>query len=205
METDKTTCWYSKDYVYYHMINAIKKHVPLNEIGHGRVLIKLLNIVVSKERKVLDLGCGGALIHTITDGLYTGADMQHIIENVSKKCFDDLNYKIVDVITDDLNFLKNYDIIIMNALIDVMQYPLFMLDKILKKCNNYVILHRQEVIDGETVIIQNPSYGGLTYHTRINVHDFNTIIKNTGFEIIKNIDSNLDINTWRSFLLKKLK
>lgn len=205
MEIDKSTCWYSKNYVYPHMTDAIRKHVPLNEIGHGKSLIELLNIIDSKEKTILDLGCGGALLHTIINGLYTGADMQHIIENVSKKCFNDLNYKIVDVINDDLNFLIDYDIIVMNALIDVMQYPLFILDKILKKCNNYVILHRQEIVDGKTIVIQNPSYGGTTYHTMININDFNNIIKNTDFEIIKNINSNLDVNTWRSFLLKKLK
>jgi len=43
MEIDTTTCWYIPK-VYDEMINSIKKHLPLNEVQHGKVLINLLDI-----------------------------------------------------------------------------------------------------------------------------------------------------------------
>lgn len=204
MNIDKTTCWYPNGYVYGNMISAIRKHKSLSETGHGKVLIDLLNTVDSKDSKVLDLGCGGALLHTVVKGNYTGADMEHMINNVSMKCFDNLNYIKVDVVNDDISFIKNYDLVVMNALIDVMQHPIYILNKILESSSNYVIVHRQEIIsDDETRVIKNPSYGGLTYHSLINIDDFNNIVKNNGFNILKNVYAGVDVSTWRSILLKK--
>lgn len=205
MKIDDTTCWYSEDYVYHNMINAIKKHVPLNEIDHGKSLIELLEDIDTDKTTVLDLGCGGALLHSIIKGKYTGLDIENIIENVSKKCFEGLDYKIADVINDELSFLQDYDLIVMNGFIDIMQYPLEILEKILHNCDNYVIIHRQELTEDKTNVIMNPSYGGRTYHSLINMEDFNNIIDKTKFEIIKNIDAGLNHIAWRSFLLKKIK
>jgi len=203
MEIDTTTCWYIPK-VYDEMINSIKKHLPLNEVQHGKVLINLLDKIQTEYSRVLDLGCGGALINTIIKGEYTGSDMEHIIKYVSKVCFSDLTYVISDVINDeDLSFISNYDIIIMNAFIDIMQYPLIILEKILSYANNYIIIHRQDITTDNTSVILNPSYGGWTYHSIININDLKIILDKTGFDLIENVDAGLNDIKWRSLILKK--
>jgi hypothetical protein len=202
--TNKDTCWYGAESFHKEMVKAVKSHLPLYQVGHGKVLIELLSEVDKEDTKLLDLGCGGAFLSTVVKGEYTGSDMGHVIENISKVCYPDLNYISVDIIEDDLSYLKNYDIIVMNAIIDVMELPLQALDKVLKSCNEYVIIHRQDLSQGDVKITKQESYGGFTYHSNVGERLFKHVIKHNGFIIEKEINSGLGLPNNKSFLLKKM-
>jgi len=204
-KVDTSSCWYQRDSLYKSMNDAISKHPPLEQIGHGKVLISLVNMVDEEGLKFLDCGTGGALSHTIVKkSEWTGCDLEHVIENVSKKCFPNLDYFSCDLINEDLTFMKDFDILLFNAILDIMEQPLLLLDKILKNSKKYVIIHRQDMLKYiPHHLSKQESYGGFTYHTMINREKFNEILKNNNFIIKKEEESGLGLKYNRSFLLKK--
>ena len=206
--TDYTSCWYNKSLLYSEMIRSVRNHQSFEQIGHGKVLISLVNMVDDDELKFLDVGTGGGLGHTIVKkSEWTGCDLSHVIENVSKKCFPDLNYIECDLLNDDLSFLKEFDILLFNAIFDVMENPIELLERVLKNSKNYVIIHRQQISNGYLsngfTITKEPSYGGFTFRTNIERKLFINILKNNKFSIIKEMDSGLGLSNNYSFLLKK--
>jgi len=158
------SCWTNPD-CYQRMIDSIDKY-PVEEVPLGKVLKELIE--KAGEGSYLDLGCGtGDASKLIND--YTGADQRHIIDNVSLECFPKV--KFIPFESWNVEFLQDYDVILMSAFIDVLENPIEALKRIIPNCKK-VILHRQEMTHGETKIIQNPSYGGWTYHSLVNWTEF---------------------------------
>jgi len=209
-KADKTMCWYSKD---LYVVANKKMGLNIVNIPHGIVLKGLFELILAKKKTVIDIGCGNAKTSIIVgDCKYTGLDLPHNIKTMCESTYPDLNFIKCDIIEDEIGFISEYDIVLMNAFIDVMQYPLEILDKILKNCRRYIILHRQEMIKGKTNVVTNPSYNGFTYHSEIGRDDFNGLLKKHGIFIVKEVDMGIGIwkNTkkrirypgeWRSFLL----
>ncbi len=150
---------------------------------HGQTLEKM---VKNYRGKTIDLGCGASEVSVMFND-YTGVDLP------------DFN-----VYETDLKFIEEYDIVLMNAFIDVMQFPLYVLAKVLKHCKKYVILHRQEFTHGPTGITQEPAYGGWTYHSHINNWDFKVLTRD--FKIKRKEKLNFD--NWEdggySILMKRI-
>lgn len=206
MNVDKTTCWY--DMNAEMCIQLMGKGLYKE---YGQRLKKLIAMIPVDAKTVIDIGCGsGRSVMLFEDYEYTGLDLPKVINTISKVVNPKLGFIGCDIIEDDIRFIYDYDIVHMDAFIDVMQYPLQILDKILKNCNKYVLLLRQEIINEETQIIKNlpfyliqkPSYNGFTYHSLINRKHLLKIFKKYNFKILKEIDAGLKGN-WRNFLLKK--
>ncbi|MEK6879506.1 MAG: FkbM family methyltransferase, partial [Nanoarchaeota archaeon] len=111
-----------------------------------------------------------------------------------------------DIVQDNLAWVEPYPIIVTNAVIDIMQYPLEILAKILQHVSKYIIIHRQEITEhGQTHVTMNGSYGGFTYHSIINRKDFVDLLDKNNFDVIKEI--HLDFGNWEnggsSFLIRK--
>lgn len=201
--TDNTTCWYQKGCAD-EMNMAID---PTMEANHFKIFTQLLPWLEARGSSIIDLGCGGAQLSELCeDFIYEGADLKPIIENCSKKNFPKNSYKVCDIVKDDISWIKDYDIVITSALIDVSQHPLEILDKILKHTKRYFILHRQEITEkGMTEVTKNDSYGGQTYHSIISRDDFNEVINKNNFEVVKKLQLDYSWeNGGESLLLKKL-
>lgn len=168
------TIWYA---------NPKYKMGKLLDTHHGKVL---QSMVIRKNERCIDLGCGdqGAKV-LFTD--YTGVDLPKF-----------------DVYNTDLDFINDYNIVLLNAFIDVMEFPLKVLDDVLFNSSKYVIIHRQEFTYGPTEITQEPAYGGLTWHSKINWWDFYKVIKGRFYVIDYR---RLDFDNWEqggvSLILKK--
>jgi len=195
---DKDTCWYN--------LNAklcVKKMGLGLQKDYGKRLKKLIELMPPKK-SVIDLGCGSGRSSMFFKN-YTGVDLPEVIETVAKVASPKLKFIQCDIIEDDIKFISKYDIVHMDAFIDVMQYPLRILDKVLENCTGYVLLLRQEVVKGKTRVIKNPSYGGVTYHSEINEKDLLDVFNKHGLSIVKEIESGIKSKTgvWKSYLLKK--
>ncbi len=192
-------CWQIED-SHVKMVEAFNRRKLLDTYA-GNQLKKLIDSI--EYKRCLDIGCGTGEVGTLCHD-YTGFDYPETIKNVSLKCFPKQNYTN-SLISDPTNLLllESFDLVIMSAFIDVQKEPIKVLSKILKGCQKYVILHRQELIKTPTEIQVNPSYGAETYHSMININDFKNCIKE--FEIIKKVT--LKYPDWEdgghSYLLKK--
>lgn len=208
----ESTCWYKKD--LYKTANT-KMGANMNSSILGQVLKNLFEIIPKEEQLVLDIGCGNAKVSTIiSNRKYTGLDLSYNIETMCETSYSNLNFIKCNIIKDNISFISKYNIILLNAFIDVMNQPIFILDKILNYCTKYIIIHRQEIVDTETQITTNASYNGYTHHSELNRNDFNNILKKNNIIIVKEVDAGIGVwkNTkkrirydgvWRSFLLKR--
>ena len=205
MHIDKTTCWYNRNKSPEMMLSGAKGILwpKLEYSDHIGVLKNLLDKIPTTEKSLLDVGCGAAeLSRVFPEYFYFGADLENTIKDVSMVMHPDANFIIFDVYESpqSCNFIAEYDIVVMNAFIDVMQYPIKALENILMNAKKYVIIHRQEVDNnGSTRVVTNPSYGGFTYHSIINCNEFNKILEKYNFKILSTQDL---YNNSKSFLLK---
>lgn len=199
LNIDKTTCWYSKDH-YKQVKIFIEKESQLITTKHGRVLKGLIDLIPESEKEFLDIGCGACMVSEMVNRNYTGVDLPEMIEKLAKNNFPIIHTIKCDFLEDNIDFISNYDIVLMNAFIDAMQYPLETLDLILSKCKKYVIIHRQEIHNEKTKNYLNSAYGGNTYHSQINRKDFLRVLRD--FEILQEVNAGFG-RDWKSFVLKK--
>lgn len=195
MEVNKESCWYN--------INSelcIKKMGLGLYTNYGERLKEFIKDL--PQGKTIDLGCGSGRSSMFFKD-YTGVDLPEVIETVAKVASPKLTFIKCDIIEDDIEFISKYDTVHMDGFIDVMQYPLQVLDKVLENCTKYVLLLRQEIITGETKIIKKPSYGGFTYHSEINQNELLELFEKHGFSIVKEIDCGMGNKVWESYILKK--
>lgn len=171
-------CWHEN--IYSNMLKALEKR-PLLSTYQGQLLKDFIDSI--KIETCLDIGCGTGQVSQLIEGMYNGCDIPEIVQNVSEKSGFEGMYMGMDMEKFNGNIARNYDLVIMSAFIDVMQQPEQMLKKILNHCTKYVIIHRQELTDGDTSVTKEQSYGGFTYHSKINTMSFYGLLKD--FEIIK--------------------
>lgn len=212
MKIDKDTCWYSPSECAKKMNEFFDKHRNDMEVQkHLFTFVKLLEHVDEKGVKLMDLGCGTALLSEFCkDFKYYGADLPHMIANCAWRNYPQYYYKPCDIIQDDLSWIKNegYEVVVMNAIIDVMQHPLQVLERILCNCTKYVIIHRQEITEkGQTSVAKKGSYNSFTYHSIINRTQFTDMVDHCGYTIVKELSPGFGDweNGGSSFLLRKKK
>lgn len=205
---DKSTCWNQSD-VVYEMNRFFDQHIKDHKITeHLKPFTDLLNLIDPAEYPLLlDLGCGsGILVPFCKDFVYNGADLPHIVAGCALRNYPNNFYRACDIVESDITWIQYYDVVVINGVIDIMQAPLYVLDKILKSTKKYLILHRQEISEQkETSIRKGPGYGAFAWHSTINRNDFEKIIANNGFEVVAETSPNFADweNGGASFLLQK--
>lgn len=208
-EIDKGTCWYTNECAaeMNKAFDAQRKDMPV--VPHIEVLKKNIACIKPMAKTVLDIGCGTASSSPLFEGFdYTGMDMPHILEYAAKRNFPEHKYISGDIMADDLSYISQYDIILMNGFIDVMEHPLIVFNNVLAHAKDYVILHRQEITkNGPNNVVRRGSYNSTTFHSIISRSDFENTIKKNGFVITQEL--NCDFGNWEdgghSFLLRKAK
>ncbi len=211
MEIDKTTCWYNNTTTPSEMIRGAKGELwpVLENSDHFPVLHDLMMSSANSSSMILDIGCGAAELSRVYKmGFYTGVDLPHIIDNVARKMHPQNNYISFDVydLSSDDSFISEYDVIVMNAFIDVLEKPVLALERILSKAKGKVILHRQTWHDDKpTHLSKHSSYGGVSYQSIINRMEAVDLFNKNGFKIkrehVINYDKQLGYST--SILLEK--
>ena len=202
---NKETCWYDPK-IASNLLRAYDHSADfhLTHIKTFQAILKQL----PPNQSIIDIGCGGAKISTLCKKhTYVGADLSFIIDGVAKIKHPELTFISMDAETTNWEFISKFDVVLLNAFIDVMEFPLDALTKVLSKASKYVWIHRQELsITKKTHLIANNSYGGQTFHSIINAMEFNKLYQSHGFELVHCLEcgfSNWEANG-SSILLKKM-
>ena len=210
LKIDKTTCWYDNDKAPKQMIRGARGELwpTLENSAHFPILEQLINAMLkqcSSCISLVEVGCGAAEFQRVfTNFFYTGADLPNVIDNVAKIVNPIGRYIKFDLYKNEMKFLNDFDSVLMNAFIDVLEYPIFGFEKVLNNSNSYVLLHRQTLTREKTHTIINDSYGGKTYKSLINFQEFMNVLTEKGFTIVEEIRFPFEPNTF-SFLLRKVK
>ena len=207
MEVDKTTCWYD-DNVVNEMNRALPSYKAIkDQTFHLTTLRSCIEQIGQEQLNLLDLGCGtGFASEYCNPHNYFGTDLPHIINGCALINYPDYFYKYVDIVNDGLEFINKFDIVLVNGVIDIMQYPIDVLKKVLFNAKDWILIHRQEITEkGDTRVVKNPSYGSKTFHSIINRNQFTDLVERYGYRIV--MERQCGFSNWEnngsSFLLKK--
>lgn len=206
--TDKSTCWY-QDNVSFEMNRFYDQHINGHEIAkHLAPFTSLLALVDPVGNPhLLDLGCGSAmLIPFCKEFRYFGADLPAIVAGCAMRNYPTYFYRGCDIVEGDISWIGEFDVVILNGIIDVMQTPIYVLDRVLKATAKNLIIHRQEIREEkETEVVVGPGYGTFAWHTRINRADFEQIVTANGFKIAAEVSCTFGDweNGGSSFLLQR--
>jgi len=200
------TAWYDEENITKAM--AASNFAKLEDSEHFSSLKQCFNELTKIEDKkysILDLGCGsGELGRVMNEHNYTGVDLPHVIDKVAKIKNPQNNYFYFDANKNNFDFLKNYDVIIMNSFLSEMPNWYVILSKILLNAKKFIIIHRQDMTEKNSFLRDYKTYGGLTtINTFINISDFEKLITFNNFKINLNINSFKNNNTKKTFLLSK--
>ena len=195
------TAWHNVDTLPNSMLNAGFK--PLSESDHFKSLSKCIESC--KGSTILDIGCGLAEPFTAFKNLdYTGVDLPHMIEDVSKKKNPGAKYISIDADQTDFEFVKDYDIVLMNSFLSEMPNWYLTLSKILFHAEGDIVIHRQEVCDEPSHVAEYRTYANLvTQKSVINRNELCNIFQLNDFRIILEEESFDHPTNQRTYLLRK--
>ena len=197
-----TTAWFDKNVLPSSMVNANFK--CLEESDHFDALKACFDMVCDSET-LLDLGCGAAEVARVFNNFdYTGADLPHIVEEVSKAKNPDAKYVKFNIEKDDLHFLSGKDIVLMNSFVSEIPNWYLALSKVLDAAEKYIILHRQTVTDEKSSLVEYKTYGDLlTTNSVINYEDLVRLFEMNSFEKIYEVNSFVYDDACKSFVFRK--
>lgn len=193
-------CWLNSD-SYSKMLDGARGILfpKLLESDHVEMLKQLIH--AANPKRMIDLGCCSAEASLLaTNFEYVGADLEEVINNVSKVMHPEISYIPFDASTTDFAFVKEYDTILMNAFIDVLKDGDKILDKVLAASTKKVILHRQCIRkNNETNLLSSP-YNGKTYQCVLSIATFKSLLAKNNFKITHQY---IWTNDYCSFLLER--
>tara|TARA_R100000152_G_C6744001_1_gene167718 strand:- start:316 stop:930 length:615 start_codon:yes stop_codon:yes gene_type:complete len=200
--SNHATAWNNEE-ISDHMMQTNFPHLQIS--NHFAPLKLCVDFVVLNCKNVLDIGCGKAEFATAFPNFdYTGADLEHVIENVSKKTSPQLNYVVFDAQKDDYGFISQFDLIIMNSFLSEMPNGIEVLDKVLQNVSDYIIIHRQELHSTEDYLTEYKTYGGLpTVNYTMSKTTLDHLLKKNNCTLLINVESFPNDKKRRTLLIKK--
>jgi 2-polyprenyl-3-methyl-5-hydroxy-6-metoxy-1,4-benzoquinol methylase len=189
------SAWFNETELPKAMINGAlgitQGFVRLEFTDHFKVLKSIMDSI--KFETIADIGCGaGELGRVIGEKVnYTGFDLPHVIENVSKVVNKSLNYVYFDTRRDfDYSKLSSFDLLVCNSFISEVSSPLEVLSSLIKHMKKYIIIHRQKFNQKQTYYKNYTTYAGLTTsESSISVFDMESILKLNYSKVLACIDN----------------
>lgn len=131
----------------------------LEQSDHFSVLNNLLE-AAGQTGLLIDLGCGAADVSRVWKGVYTGVDLDWVIEKVANNCNPGNKFIAGDATLEStIKTLPNADIFLMNAFLDVLENPHDIFDMIMTSNVNKIIVHRQRLTQDQEHHEIRGSYG----------------------------------------------
>jgi len=196
------TAWNNKE-ISDHMMQT--NFPPLQNSNHFAPLKMCIDAFCSDCESVLDIGCGKAELATAFPSFdYTGADLEHMIENVSKKSRPMLKYVTFDAQQDDYSIMGEFDLVVMNSFLSEMPNGPQILDSILENVSGYVLIHRQELHPAKDYLTEYKTYGGLsTMNYTMSKTTLDHLLKKNDCTLLVDIESFPNDKKRRTLLIEK--
>ena len=166
----------------------------------------LAELPLPDPARLLDFGCGVGhyselLQRRFPDRFgYTGCDYSEAMVAVARDEWSGRRFVVDDLFASTLD-LAEFDLVVASALVDITEDYTRALDVLLGSAASYVLLHRQQVTEGESRVEVAPGYAGQrTYRSYLNRGDLERIASGHGRSILASFHVQDDIH---SFLFGK--
>ena len=142
--------------VFEKQLRLNKKQLAGTYPPHWISFIRLIKRI-NKNLRVLDVGCGVGVYSELcrkhlTSVSYTGIDYSDDAITLAKSAWSTNDIFITKDFNDiDANFISNYNLIHLGALLDVLPYANTALDKILKLAVEFVLISRIDIDSTESL------------------------------------------------------
>lgn len=182
------TAWYNNDVLPIEMVKSAMGLTGWSRLENSTHFPYLNDLIKKCDFKnIADIGCGaGEIGRVYSEFDYSGFDLPHIIENVSKKVNPNLKYFEFDAYDFDYSIFKNYDMLLCNSFLSELPEPIQVIKKILINTKKYLIIHRQYFSNNSEINEYN-TYGNLkTVRSFISENEFKNLL--VGHEILAEIN-----------------
>ena len=195
------TAWHNEQLPAY-MMNT---HFPHIKNSDHFPAIKQCFSHIGEAKNLIDLGCGKAEISDVfTEYEYCGADLPHMIQKVSRLSKPTLKYVEFDVYLSDMNFISEFDIVLMNSFLSEIPNANQILDKVLKHSKRHVVIHRQ-IIENQENIVTYSTYGSLpTIAYTFDRKEFEDIVHQNSFKKLVDINTFPSVPNTKTILLQRM-
>jgi len=190
--------WKNKN-VFIKQLELNKKEF-LNYPEHWNVFIKIISnlIINTSNLKLLDIGCGcGSYYKLCQDNFknnlfYVGIDYSNEAIDLAKTTWNYSNFYCKDLFELNFDFIKNFDIIHLGALLDVLENADEALNFILSFKIKYIYIGRIDIKNDNKFIKIYEAYDEINTYKYIHSYsDFLKIIDMNGYQIIEKINNNI--------------
>ena len=195
------TAWFNDAVLPAAMLNSGFK--PLHQSDHYEALDKCMSL--AEGESLLDIGCGIAEAATTFPAYkYTGVDLPHVIEQAARVKNPQTNFIAFNANKDTYDFVRDYDIVLMNSFISEMPDWYRCLNNVLYNSKEYVIIHRQEVTSDSSYLREYTTYADLkTTNSVINYDELKRVFYFNGFDIVYETNSFPNNQKQKTFLLRR--
>lgn len=184
--TELEDCWHMEECVA-EMNRFFDEHILNQDTQpHYKPFTDLLN-ECEKGTRLMDIGCGTAATSMYCkDFEYEGSDLPWILSGCAMRNFPQYHYRAIEILDGEIQFLRKYDVLVLNGVLDICENALNVLRRILTHSNRYVLVHRQEITEkSNTRHTIMPSYSGKTFHSIVNRKELLDLCDEMGFDLIK--------------------
>lgn len=174
MEDNYIDSWKNKS-VFLKQLELNKKELNNNYPSHWYSFINIINSL-NENINLLDIGCGVGSYYEICrkhcpNVVYNGIDYSEDAIDIAKKEWNYDNFFIKDVTEIDKDYLKDYNMIHMGALLDVLPNADDILNSILGFGVKYVFISRMEITIDESNYSTYKAYDEITTYRYLHNKD----------------------------------
>ena len=136
-QADKVNICWEHNYCVDEMNRFYDKHVKDQPVAkHISKFTELIGRINETETDLLDIGTGTGMISEYCGNFnFYGADLPHVLSGCSVRNYPQYFYRAMDIEKDDISWIQQFNVLVLNAVIDIMKDPITILQKVLENAS----------------------------------------------------------------------
>jgi len=189
MNNKHIDCWMNDEVFIKQLDLSVSQLSSINMPQHWIDFIKCTEDIMQENKiyKLLDIGCGSGIYYKLCSKYlpniqYFGTDFSNNAINTAKDYWGVDCFSVKNVFELDIDYVTEFDLIHLGAVLDVLPNGDEALESILKLKSKNVILGRIDFTNNISHNYEYSAYDSIFIRYKHNVNNFFNIIKNHNYE-----------------------